>query len=832
MKKELIEIKVQNEIKLNVNEIDNSFKGKNIFLFKVKLNLYNVEVQFKIKLNYFNENCITKDSYTIQKYQQLFIFMETYEYKNWNFKRKEINDLNDRCKISYFQKFEIYKSYLIQNNMTDLISILLEDSIKTILKPKTLNFEYILVYLMNLINNQTNYSELPYAKKEIFKLIILNIERKKKVNIKNYNNNEAYTKIINIIENFKIKSDEDFFLPLQYFLLIFYHLNDQEKFKYIFQRIPQKKEVIKYIQKHKKIFSKLQAFNLQIIFENTNINKDFNFNDILNLASDYNEYIKFFCLNGDYILAEKPKIKFSEYPKPDENTEIDLLVQYIEILMEMSLDKKDLNYLKNQFSYLIDKLKMKDYYKLKALKEIHNKYNKNIMVNHIFSELDEVLHCTGKYFIENNRLNNLEIITFIQMDALKYYKCYENNYEFAYLIKYIDLDKVDEKFCNTFNRHKYDYEKLFKNHYAFFLDSITQNATKFSHLPILYHIFNIYNKPLSVKRIIDQLVETLIKNNLNKENKDIIELTQMISPLFKLISDNNNHGLNDLIRGIKKKFSEKEVNKIFIIILNNFSNQLNHAFIEKLIKNINNLTNDEFILYLNQLTNKKMQAHFLQKISNRFVSENEIFNQELSENVKLLFELIPMGYFKYYNKSKKIKKNKRNNKNNKKYKYEKNGSKKKDIAENENKDGKDDRDERDERDDKKDKKDKNDKNNKNERDDKDDKDNNDENEIRNKGKEKEEEEEEEEEESEYESEDENIFKNVKYIMNTVEVMSNIIKKLTNFDFSMELTKIIYHLNKDNNVKNRNNFKSRLYLISLGKRNYSNNLYNVVIRKVN
>jgi recombinational DNA repair protein RecR len=154
------------------------------------------------------------------------------------------------------------------------------------------------------------------------------------------------------------------------------------------------------------------------------------------------------------------------------------------------------------------------------------------------------------------------------------------------------------------------------------------------------------------KRIISQLVETFSKNNLKRDNLDLLQIAQIIYPLFKLSNDNNNYCLKELIKATKNNFSENEVNAIFVAILNNFSNQLNKVFVDKLIKSIYNLSNDEIILYLNQFSNKELQASFLQKLERKVVTEDEIFNKELSENLKLLFDLIPMGYFNYYIKKK------------------------------------------------------------------------------------------------------------------------------------------------------------------------------------
>ncbi|OUM67355.1 hypothetical protein PIROE2DRAFT_58828 [Piromyces sp. E2] len=650
LNKELIEIKIKNHVKYIDKKFVKDFDKKNIYLFKAELGIKNEEEKFYVSIKYNNQKLISKESFNIQKYQQLFIYNDPYKIDSfWNSNIFNSNNEANRFikgeyNIPNQRKFLIFENYLSNNNMKNLLPILLEDTLDTILNPSKINIEYILNYFKYLIDNQEKYSELSDDLKKLFVNVIMNIEEKKEILVVSQNNIE-YNELINTIENYEYHCDEKFYYNLYLFLLLYYQ-NNQEKFKMFYEKTPFKKETIQYIKKHKKSFSNIIASTLQTIFNCDKTEKLFI--DLLSILSSYNEYVRFICMNGDYILSENLEISLSQYPPPEENTEIDLLVQYIEILLNMNLGKKNKKNISKQLLNVINVFKMRDYYKLIALKEVLKKYKENNIINKAIEELNVAIHRTGKEYIENNKLENLEIINFIHEDAKLYYKEYEDNCEFACLISHIDLDKIDDKFVKAFIGFDYNYENLFKKQYPIFLDSIIHRANCFEHLDILYKIFNV-NKNPSVKKIIEHLVALLNSNKLNRESLSIVELSEILFPLFKLISDNDNQYIDNLIKAIRKIFFDKEVNDMFILYLNNFSDHLNKNITKRLIINANNLTNDDIIIYLNQLENKKIKGLFLQKLDKKVVKEKEIFDIEPSEKMLLLYELIKMEYFKFEN---------------------------------------------------------------------------------------------------------------------------------------------------------------------------------------
>ena len=649
LKKELIEIKVNNKMKIKVKEYNNAFEGKNIYLYKAELELKNEEEKIKIKLNYDRKNLISKENYKINKTKQSFIYFESFEY-DFDFityiKSKIHYPKNDfiekKYMLSFLQKFVIFKTYLLLKN-NNIMPYLLEETSKIIIKSQNINIEFLLVFFISLINNQKNFSELSNKSQEIFKSIISNITKEKNIDIKKYNNKD-YTEIINNIENYtNYFKEKDLSLNLFIFLLTFYQMNDQNKFNEIFKKTELKNEVIEFILKHHKIFSNLNALNIKLLFDNIkNTKKSGNFNELISLASNFNEYVKFYCLTQDYIISHKPYINYDHSPYPDENTEIFLIGQFIEILME-----NNFNFPGDRIGYLIKTLEKKDYKKLNDLKDIFIKYN-NWKSQAILNKLYPAIHNTGKFFIENNKFDNLEIITFIQEDAKIYYKNYEEDYEFACLIGFINLDKIDEKFCKKFNVDIYDYGRLFQNQYNLFLDSLIEKASNFKHLKNLYQIFNIQKNSKKKKKISEKLIDIYFRKNLEKDNLSILQLSMIVGQLFKLVSDNND--VDKLINGTIKNFSVKQRKEIFVSILNSIGNELNNFIIDKLIINIANNSEDlsynDIIIILQNFTNQEIQVYFLEKQKKKVINENEIFNKELSDNIKLLLELIDMRFFK------------------------------------------------------------------------------------------------------------------------------------------------------------------------------------------
>ena len=156
----------------------------------------------------------------------------------------------------------------------------------------------------------------------------MDLKNKDKITIQKYNNKE-YDKIIE-----KIDEDKDeFIFSIDIFVLIFYRQNHYEKFHIIFKNIKNKQDASDYIIKHNEIFSKFSSSDLELIFNNI---ENFDFNKFISLASNFNEYIKFFCSKEEYIKKNKLIIKIDNYKEElDPNIDIEKLIIFIDILINL-----------------------------------------------------------------------------------------------------------------------------------------------------------------------------------------------------------------------------------------------------------------------------------------------------------------------------------------------------------------------------------------------------------------------------------------------------------------------------------------------------------------
>ena len=207
--KEVIIVQNENILYLDVKELNDSFRNKNIYLFRLKIKSKSIigESSIKITLKFGNNNLISKNYVSITKDKDhLFIYNLFFEGKNifdWEPLRNNwVNEfVNNKFNIIKAQKFLIFKEY-IEKHDQNIMDYLLSNTAYEINNnsKEILNFEFVLLFLINLLNFENNFSNLKEGKKLLFKSILEKFIEIKKVDIKKYNNSE-YRKIIETIEN-------------------------------------------------------------------------------------------------------------------------------------------------------------------------------------------------------------------------------------------------------------------------------------------------------------------------------------------------------------------------------------------------------------------------------------------------------------------------------------------------------------------------------------------------------------------------------------------------------------------------------------------------------
>eukprot|EP00833_Pecoramyces_ruminatium_P005380 jgi/Orpsp1_1/1179412/evm.model.c7180000069230.1 len=633
------------------NKNYDTFQNKNIYLFSMNL-IFKKEVSFRIKFKYENICIYSKNYFTVYNNQLLFDYCESYEidrkfidyinpFSNYNYLRDIINE---NFELTNYQRFIIFKIYFLINKKENYLPYLLDKTLEEIHKEKIINFEFIMFYLNTIIDYAKNHN-LKF-KTYMKKLFLYSLKSENNISYENYNSDE-YNNIIEIIKNFRSKDEEEN-MYYYLFILIFYHSKNQNIFEKYFIKIDDnyKFEALSFIIKYSNFFRGLSFSDLQLICKYSQ-NK-IEFSDILNLASDSNEYLKFFCSYQDYLIREKPKINFYNIPSFDKNTDLSLLLIFVNILDNIYFTPYK-EKIENNFLNLIKIYEGTNLKVLLTLKGIFNNSKMFYIKEHILNALNEAIHITGKDLIEKDELNSLEIIQFIHEDALNYYRYYQTNNEYVKLIGHIKLNEVDDNLCkafNTINGHEYDYEVLFGSKYKLFINSIIGCAKTFKDLKFIFKLFNIKENTREKDEIINQLINAIGNNKLDRSELKIKKISKIIGVMFELVSKNDNKYLNDLIKSLKKTFSDNEIIEISILIIDNYGNRLNENVLKELTNNIGELTSDNIPNYLNKFKDNELVMNFiLNKFEKKKISNKLFFKEEVSENLKILKGLVDNSFF-------------------------------------------------------------------------------------------------------------------------------------------------------------------------------------------
>ena len=505
----VIAIQELNREYLKVKELNDSFRDKNIYIYKLKVSSKLENEEIKIKFDFFKEKLITKNKFKINKdshYRFLYsLSFEASEFFNFKlFRDAKVNEfIENKYRLKKAQQFLIFIEYIKQYENEDAIECLLKDTANEIIKSKDkIDYEYILLYFINLLQFQNKYSELKENNKKLFELTISDFINIQKISIQKYSNVE-YKKIIEIIENYR----ENIYEPnkrlnLDLIILLYYQIHDRKKFKDFFKEILNKIEVFKYMLKHPLIFTKYDCSELELIYKNISSN----FSELIQLSKNFNEYIKFFCLHFNDNNSLIKTIDLKNIPNPDENYEVEFLKKFVDYSIN-----SDLYFPYEKFKELVEKLNKKNFEKLTQLKSIFIKYESNYKSKEIINKLNSAIHETGKFFIESGKFNNLQIISFIQEDAKIYYDDYAKKREYASLIGYINLNEINIDFIKQFKLGGYDYKKLMKDNYQTFVHSIINKANSFKNLRALFAIFHVNISGIINKEIIWELISIKIR---------------------------------------------------------------------------------------------------------------------------------------------------------------------------------------------------------------------------------------------------------------------------------------------------------------------------------
>ena len=212
---------------LNVKEINNSFTGKNIYLYKIKLELKRNNIDMYIKLIFNKDKLKSKKPFQLIKdIYHSFIYSIEFEAENFfelfYLSTDTTNFIENKFKINKLQKFLIFKEYINTHETSEVSKYLLQCTANQI-SNKSADYELLLNFLIYLLKFNKKYSALSQDEELIFQSVICNFISIETIVIKQYANKD-YDKIIETCENYKKEiQDEKTILNLDCFILWFYH---------------------------------------------------------------------------------------------------------------------------------------------------------------------------------------------------------------------------------------------------------------------------------------------------------------------------------------------------------------------------------------------------------------------------------------------------------------------------------------------------------------------------------------------------------------------------------------------------------------------------------
>ena len=179
LNREIINVKENYNQYMAVKELNNSFRDKNIYIYKLVIAHKNDIEEVSIKLNINSYKLISKNSFKINKASP-YRFIYYLEFKADGFFNKELfrdslsnKFVDNEFNLSNFQKFLIFKEYINNHEKKDIIEYLLEDTAKKINENQySIDYEMILLFFINLLNFQNEYANIDERRQSLFKLSI------------------------------------------------------------------------------------------------------------------------------------------------------------------------------------------------------------------------------------------------------------------------------------------------------------------------------------------------------------------------------------------------------------------------------------------------------------------------------------------------------------------------------------------------------------------------------------------------------------------------------------------------------------------------------------
>ena len=345
---------------------------------------------------------------------------------------------------------------------------------------------------------------------------------------------------------------------------------------------------------------------------------------------------------------EGQKINISEMVNPNQNDDLNKVIEEIKKIIQYQIDKKE------KF-ILFDEEFWKNYLHFNEKTNLTNLLliNKAIL---LYKGIDKSLnydklgikfkiHNTGLQMIEKGEIKNEEFLNFIENEDIYFQdKNYEGKgFRPISVLKAIDLEKADEKFFDRWE--KSNIFKIFSFNDYEFKKTLIDKVNDMKDFGKLLKLFNYKDD-----KKFDHYTVSLLRENF----KNIIKTYKIEScpnfikdvSLFIYVNDQKHQEMNKFIKNtIERNIkSVQTLTDIYINLASNYkdvSKNVVDCITDYFTKNKDKLNGEKILFLFQQLDSKDIVKSLLNKIDNYVIKEEEILKQEAEiDSFKLLQGII------------------------------------------------------------------------------------------------------------------------------------------------------------------------------------------------
>ena len=252
----------------------------------------------------------------------------------------------------------------------------------------------------------------------------------------------------------------------------------------------------------------------------------------------------------------------------------------------------------------------------------------------VLNDFDFKFHKNGVNFIERKKLNNIEVLDFIERDE---YLKKSNLYSLfglneSSILKGINLSDIDDIFIQKWKN--IDWLNIFKDKFFEIIYSLVEDISQISNLLKLLHYIKTYE--IYRKKIFKNIQKVFIEKGKNELPQKLNDNIDIITDIIKE-SDISQVNIKDFLEKIIKGFNQKFILNLFINVLSKEENNLyeeTKEFIKGHILTQIKFGNKNNILHIIKIIIEK-KCNILKDLKNYILKKEEFFLLEESVELKL-----------------------------------------------------------------------------------------------------------------------------------------------------------------------------------------------------